>query len=254
MDGTPFVSVYLENEDDIFADSDYFMYGNHLSFRRDGEYKPYVSRLMISAHDGDIEAIAKLLEAGYTDIVNKDLNEGAGGDYIYLGIKRTANVNDAVYDILLTNDVKTPASSINGFKPVSTIDLNKDAGGKYIYLYEKRTPKISGKLPLCDIIIGGEYHEDYYFMDGNKQFSATGACNQDGEMQDVNQRAGGDYIYLLKVEEVQLLTNPDASIVPHMGSILGSGSIIVIGIFLVAAVGVGGYIVYKKKHQKTSKD
>lgn len=255
MDGKPLVSVYLQNEDDIFVEDDYFMYGNHLSFQRDGDYKPYVSKLMVSAHDdGDIEAIAKLLEAGYTDIFNKDLNEGAGGDYIYLGMKRTSDVNDAVYDLLLTNDVSTPHSSINGFKLVSSIDLNKDAGGKYIYLYEKRTPKISGKLPLYDIIIGGKYHEDYYFMDGNKQFSATGVCNQDGEMQDVNQKAGGDYIYLLKVEEVQLVINPDASIVPHMGSILGSGSIIVIGIFLVAAVGVGGYIVYKKKHQKISKD
>ena len=73
-------------------------------------------------------------------------------------------------------------------------------------------------------------------------------------MQDVNQKAGGDYIYLLKVKEVQLVINPDASIVPHMGSILGSGSIIVIGIFIVAAVGIGGYFVYKKKHQKISKD
>ena len=250
MDGRPFISVYLENEDDIFVGSDYFMYGNQISFRREGDAKPYVSKLMVSAHDdGGEEAIAKLLEAGYTDIVDKELNENAGGDYIYLGIKRTADVNDAVYDIMLTNDVKKPTSDMDGFSPVSTIDLNQDAGGKYIYLYEKRTPSLKGELPLCDIIIGGKNHKDYYFENGDKQFSAKSAVNQDGDMQDINQKAGGDYIYLLKVKEVQLLTNPDFSINPHMGSVFGTGSVIIIGIFLIAAAAIGGYIIYKKKHQ-----
>jgi hypothetical protein len=232
------------------------MYGNHLSFRRDGGYKPYVSKLMVSAHDdGDVEAIAKLLEAGYTDIVNKELNEDAGGDYIYLGMKRTFDVNNAVYDLLLTNDVSTPPSSINGYKLVSSIDLNKDAGGKYIYLYEKRTPSFKGELPMYDILIGGEYHEDYYFESDGKRFSVKSTNNQDGEMQYVNQRAGGDYIYLLKVKESQHITLPELGTpVSHIGSILGSGSLLVIGIFLIAAAGAGGYVVYKKKHQSNKKD
>jgi hypothetical protein len=251
MDGTPFISVYLENKDDIFVDSDYFMYGNHLSFRREDEIKPYISKLMVSSHDdGDEEAIAKLLNEGYTDIVDKELNDGAGGNYIYLGMKRTADVNDAVYDIMLTNDVKKPESNINGFKPVSDIDLNEDAGGKYIYLYEKRTPSVKGELPLQDIIIGGKNHTDYIFVNGDKQFFAIGAVNQDGEKQDVNQRAGGDYIYLLKVKEVKPSESPDLNATPNaVASILGSGSITVIAIFIVGAVCVGWYIVYKKKRQ-----
>ena len=255
MDGRPFISVYLENEDDIFADSDYFMYGNQLSFRREGDAKPYVFKLMVSAHDdGDEEAIAKLLEAGYTDIVDKELNEGAGGDYIYLGMKRTADVKDAVYDILLTNDVKKPSSNVNGFTPVSTIDLNKDAGGKYVYLYEKRLPSVEGELPLFDIIIGGKNHADYSFESDGKQFNAIGALNQDGELQDVNQRAGGDYIYLLKVKTTSASSvAPDASVDPHTASIFGSGSLIFICIFLaVVAIGAGGYAVYRKKRSVTS--
>ena len=249
MDDRPFISVYLENEDDIFVDSDYFMYGNQLSFRREGEMKPYVSKLMVSSHgDGGEEAIAKLLEAGYTDIVSKELNENAGGNYIYLGMKRTADINDAVYDIMLTNNAKKPVSSINEFTLVSTIDLNEDAGGKYIYLYEKRTPYRLGELPLYDIIIGGKNHEDYSFEDGGRQFFTKAAENQDGDMQDVNQKAGGDYIYLLKVKELQLLANTDTSIFPHLASIFSSGSIIVIGIVLVAAAIVGGYVFYRKKH------
>ena len=256
MNGTPFVSVYLENKDDIFVDDDYFMYGNHLSFRRDGEVKPYVHKLMVSSHeDGDEEAIAKLLNEGYTDIVAKELNDGAGGNYIYLGMKRTADAKDAVYDILLTNDVKKPQSDIDGFKPVSDIDLNEDAGGEYIYLYEKRTPSIDGELPLQDIIIGGKNHKDYVFAEGDKQFQAISAVNQDGEMQDVNQKAGGDYIYLLKIKEIQMTANLGPEAKPHrVASIFGSGSIAVIAIFLVGAVGVGWYIVHQKKHRSVADD
>jgi hypothetical protein len=256
MDGKPLVSVYLENEDDIFVEDDYFMYGNHLSFQRENEIKPYISKFMVSSHDdGDEEAIAKLLNEGYTDIVDKELNDGAGGNYIYLGMKRTSDVNDAIYDIMLTNDVKKPKSDINGFKPVSTIDLNEDAGGKYIYLYEKRTPSFNGELPLQDIIIGGKNHKDYDFVDGDKQFHAISAVNQDGEMQDVNQKAGGDYIYLLKVKEVQLVANSDLNVRPQMvASILGSGSVAVIAVFLVGAVAVGWYMVCKKKNQTAVAD
>jgi hypothetical protein len=74
-------------------------------------------------------------------------------------------------------------------------------------------------------------------------------------MQDVNQRAGGDYIYLLKVKESQHITLPGLGTpISNMGSILGSGSLLVIGIFLIAAAGAGGYVVYKKKHQSNNKD
>ena len=170
-------------------------------------------------------------------------------------MKRTADINDAIYDIMLTNDVKKPESDVNGFKPVSDIDLNEDAGGKYIYLYEKRTPSFNGELPLQDIIIGEKNHEDYTFVNSDKQFHAISAVNQDGDMQDVNQKAGGDYIYLLKVKEVQYIENPNPNVTPHMvASILGSGSVAVICIFLIAAVGVGWFMVYKKKHEKAADD
>jgi hypothetical protein len=256
MDGKPLVSVYLENEDDIFVEDDYFMYGNHLSFQRENEIKPYISKFMVSSHDdGDEEAIAKLLSEGYTDIVNKELNEDAGGNYIYLGMKRTADANNAVYDIMLTNNVSTPEPNINGFTPVSYIDLNEDAGGKYIYLYEKRTPSSSGELPLQDILIGGKNHKDYIFKNGDKQFSAISAVNQDGEMQDVNQRAGGDYIYLLKVKELRLMASSNQNTAPNtLASMLGSGSVATICIFSIAAVCVGGYMIYKKKRQTTAVD
>ena len=110
-------------------------------------------------------------------------------------------------------------------------------------------------MPLQDIIIGGKNHTDYTFVNGEKQFNAISAVNQDGDKQDVNQKAGGDYIYLLKVKEVQLSTNPNANANPHMvASILGSGSVVVICIFIIAAVGLGWFMVYKKKHQTVADD
>ena len=74
-------------------------------------------------------------------------------------------------------------------------------------------------------------------------------------MQDVNQKAGGDYIYLLKVKEVQPIADPDQNAAPHMvASMLGSGSVAVICIFLIAAVAVGWYMIYKKKRQTAADD
>ena len=70
---------------EIFVEDDYFMHGNQLSFKREGADKPYIHSINVVADSsGDVQAATKLLEAGYTDIIKKDLNEDAGGDYIYL--------------------------------------------------------------------------------------------------------------------------------------------------------------------------
>jgi hypothetical protein len=68
--------------------------------------------------------------------------------------------------------------------------------------------------------------------------------NQDGNSQDLNEEAGGDYIYLIKVYEY----NDNGWLV---GSMLGTGSVVVIAAFLVAAAGAIIYVKLSKKRETT---
>jgi len=62
-----------------------------------------------------------------------DLNQGAGGYYIYLIGSRSFGLSPAVRDILIISSTKAMVSYQSPWYLVPT-DLNKGAGGKYIYL------------------------------------------------------------------------------------------------------------------------
>ena len=253
MDNKHFITAYNENEKaggaEIFVEDDYFMHGNQLSFKREGADKPYIQSINVVADSsGDLEAATKLLEAGYTDIIKKDLNEDAGGDYIYMGMKRTADKNDAIYALTLTNDSKNPDQNWNQFTLVSNLDLNYKAGGKYIYLYSTKRSDIVNTSPLIDIKVGDETFRGYMeHRDGNILYREDIVTNQNAVAQDVNESAGGDYIYLIACRELK-------SNLSYMGSMLGTGSVVVIAAFLVAAAGAVIYVKLKKKRESQSVD
>lgn len=245
MEDKHLVTVYNENKKNngatIFVDDDYFMHGNHLSFIREGGEKPYIQSVGVAAHDdGGKQATIKLLEAGYTDIIRKDFNEDAGGDYIYIGMKRTADKDDAVYDLLLTNNKRNPSDTVKGYTLVSKTDLNDGAGGDYIYLYEKRRPASIGQTPLLDLWAKGKNYKDSIVATGEKTHYEVCVTNQDGKILDLNEDAGGEYIYLVKVYEVDNI---------FVGSILGTGSIVVIALFLLAGLGAACYVLITKKRK-----
>ena len=78
MDSKHFVTAYRENKKaggaSIFVDDDYFMHGNQISVKREGvPDKPYVESVMSFATGDKYDSISKLLEAGYTDIIKKDI-------------------------------------------------------------------------------------------------------------------------------------------------------------------------------------
>lgn len=175
-------------------------------------------------------------------MVRQDLNENAGGDYIYVGLKRTSDRNNAVYDIIFTNDQKYPYSQIGDYRLVSSIDLNDGASGKYIYMYAKRKPDKAGQSPLTDISFVGKNPQSISYKDGSVTYYRTVAVNTDGDIQDLNQSCGfwSDYIYLVKDYYVEIATTFPASIV-------GPGSIAVIIIIPVAAIIVGIFAVRKNR-------
>ena len=262
MDNKHFITAYNENAKSggaaIFVEDDYFMHGNQLSFKREGADKPYIQSIKLAYGDNDLQATTKLLEAGYTDIIKKDLNEDAGGKFVYLGMTRTADEKDAIYDLVLTNNTSSPAKNWNQYTLASDIDLNYKAGGKYIYLYQSKTKVLNGGS-LTDLKAVDEYYKrpEESANDGTVTMIGAGSViykedyvvNQDLEKQDVNQRAGGDYIYLVMTREIKLNSS-----IAYLGSILGTGSVAVIGMFLIAAAGAVIYVKLKKKRESQSVD
>ena len=219
--------AYINMGDKNWISHDHSVEGNHLSFVREGVNNPYISDIMIAQDGSDMrEAITKLFEAGYTDIIKQDLNAGAGGDYIYVGLKRTNDKNNAIYDIIFTNDQKKPSNQIGDYTLVSSIDLNDGAAGKYIYMYQKRTPDKNGQSPLTDISFAGKNSQSSTEVVGNVTYYHTVAENTSGDVQDLNQSCGfwSDHIYLVKHYYIE----PSLS-----GSIIGTGSIVVIASMLV---------------------
>lgn len=142
---------------------------------------------IISGNSSDIPAPQRYRR------VNQDLNQGAGGEYVYLCYTEDADLGATITDIIVvagdSPDVPVPA----GYKKVDT-DLNKGAGGKYIYLcvYRGEGPGIQSlpqfivsdqampaitavKLPAPDQPMTGQYAMI---------------------PQDLNEGSGGKYIYL----------------------------------------------------------
>lgn len=247
MNDEHLMTAYINNDGaDIFIDDDYFLEGNYLAFRRTESEQPYISEIVVAQDNNKAtESISKLFEAGCTDIVKQDLNENAGGDYIYIGLKRTADKNNAVYDIVFTNDQKNPPSQIGNLTLVSPIDLNDGAAGKYIYMYQNRTPDKNGQSPLTDISFYGKNPQDSSYNEGFVTYYKKVAVNTDGDMQDLNQSCGfwSDYIYLIK----------HYSIEPSLpGSLIGTGSIVVILLLACVMAGAGLYVVKKNKKENSN--
>ncbi|MBQ6864446.1 MAG: hypothetical protein IJO14_09450 [Clostridia bacterium] len=111
----------------------------------------------------------KITNNGY-NLVDQDLNDGAGGDYIFMGYKNTTNPANAVraLGVMVTeNPPDTYYANFNGksclFKPVKAyydwdsssittgvLDMNKGAGGAYIYLYYSTDPNAGPPITNFD--------------------------------------------------------------------------------------------------------
>ena len=105
--------------------------------------------------------------AGYT-LIDKDLNSGGGGNYIYCGYKTTTNVDIAFKDLRISigKDADTYTAPENnshytvaGVSPTSqntgdadgVVDLNRDAKGDYLYYFETKDAKAGD--PILEITI-----------------------------------------------------------------------------------------------------
>jgi hypothetical protein len=109
-------------------------------------------------------------------------------------------------------------------------------------MYEKRTPSQSWQSPLTDISFYGKNPQNTSYTEGSVSYRKTVAVNMDGDIQDLNQSCGfwSDYIYLIKHYSVEA---------PLGGSIIGTGSILVISLLLITSLCVGFYAIKKNKKE-----
>ena len=112
--------------------------------------------------------------AGFTKI-NVDLNQGAGGDFIYLCYKR--GVGAPITGLAVTVNSGSPPSDAEYVR--WNLDLNRNAGGAYIYLWYSKDPD-------CSVI-----RDLHVQADTGPVPSGFTRINVD-----LNQGAGGAYIYL----------------------------------------------------------
>ena len=136
--------------------------------------------------------------SGHT-IIDRDLNDGAGGDYVYMGYKTTNDPYQAITGIVFRVGNNPPESIsyggctfylVGGSGETNTssqggwIDLNGAAGGVYIYTYVTRDHNYGA--PLTTITVDESSSKSGY---------STGT-NTSGAVIDLNQEAGGKYLYL----------------------------------------------------------
>ena len=180
----------------------------------------YITALKVlgSSSSSDIGSLKDQAKNDGWTVIGKDLNDGAGGYYIYLAYK-TASGNpetDYVTDIVameknvadFTYDsrkyYKVPAEGFNG-------NLNRGTGdvGANIYLYyTKGRLKLSGHYGMKRVLNKIETSENKNSAESGKEnygpvcwynSSYSGAC-------DANKNAGGDYIYIRMYFKEQKLT------------------------------------------------
>ncbi len=158
----------------------------------------YICDVAVSAAGSASNAQVELTNRGYS-VVTSDLNDGVGGDYVYIGIKYSTNIYDAISAFYIVVD-----SRINGnfskdgatFSPVSTFgnnygSLNSDTGGTDMWLYATK----DGKNAATSISIV----EDKNRLQGEALIKGLNRnlSNWDGYAGvDINTNAGGKYRYL----------------------------------------------------------
>jgi len=152
----------------------------------------YITDITVVSDKNENVAKAKC-PPGYQRI-DADLNEGAGGEYIYFCIKRGKREN-AITNILCESLGFSQSEATIGVAHRGIVasyfrhgtDLNKGAGGDYLYLLYTRDTRYR---PIRNITV---------YMDGgylSEEWNGRMCYINTTETADLNKGAGGRYIYV----------------------------------------------------------
>ncbi len=131
---------------------------------------------------------------GY-QLINADLNAGAGGNFIYLCYKLGENIDEAYTDFFMEYRGSSAGSETNSMNHNSnyvdytrnSMDLNWGSGGKFIYLW---TSKANTLPPITDITVVFDNPDNV-----NPDWPSVYWQNTQSPA-DVNKSVGGKFIYI----------------------------------------------------------
>ena len=131
---------YVEYESGIIGGTELTPDNNLYSYNTGTQF---ISDIFVASNSDSAAAQSAVSSAGY-QLIGYDLNAGAGGDYVYCGVRYTDNYNDALKNILFYSSsaaagsdsakVSYGSSDIT-YTRLSGTDLNSGSGGDYIYFY-----------------------------------------------------------------------------------------------------------------------
>lgn len=128
--------------------------------KTDGKHivsKNFISDVSSAAAKTPEEAKSKLTEKGFT-VIDKNLNDGVGGDYVYMGYKTSTDYKDAITDIRFYSH-KSKTFETGTYLKVNDTDcyykrvgddLNSGVGGTYIYIFYSRNASAGKAITAID--------------------------------------------------------------------------------------------------------
>ena len=170
-----------------------YVYGNYYSYPAG---TTFITSLNIGASRGNGTAKDRATRNDHPNRLEKDLNDGAGGSYVYLAYRTGTTITDAICYLRNSHSLGTGATNtsltVNGVNPTFTSvpgndsqDLNRRAGGDTIILYGTQDARAG--LPIVALAIDESSTKSGY---------ATVQRDNTGEASDCNRNAGGAYIYI----------------------------------------------------------
>ena len=235
-------TVRTQNGKALYDDMDAFessMWFVHL--KRTTEDPKYISEVVIGVGSSDADAKALLVAAGCEYVLDKDLNNNVGihSDYIYLGYKRTSNPNEAICDLRTTHDNEVESFVKNGvtyYKIPGNLNSYTNLFADDIFLYYTKDAKAGTP------IVALETSSDSVNSTRNGNYVVSTVVNQKDKNSDLNDGAGGDYIYLLQIRDKNDQT--------ALASMMGNGSVIVVIICIIVSVGAIVFVYAKQKKRR----
>lgn len=184
----------------------FYIHTNHYKDTTIETKKPYISEVFVAVGDTRHAALADMVQYSVDGFIDCDLNLDAGGDFVYLGYKRTDNVKEALTDLVVfEGDEPEPNRrlDINGksvkYALASEVDLNSNAGGKWLYLYSSDSADTGNPIKGLRV----EEKIVSYLKCGVEEVTVKLAEGKEitNENIDLNKSAGGEYLYLIMNRE-----------------------------------------------------
>ena len=184
----------------------FYIHTNHYKDTTIETENPYISEVFVAVGDTRHAALADMVQYGVDGFIDCDLNLDAGGDFLYLGYKRTNNVKEALKDLVVFEGDEPETNkrlNVNGksvkYTLASEVDLNSNAGGKWLYLYSSDSADTGN--PIKSLRVEGKTVS--YLKCGVEEVTVKLAEGKEitNENIDLNKSAGGEYLYLIMNRE-----------------------------------------------------